>query len=166
MSYDKEEHFAGGVDQMGEYNEFVVGGEGEPYTPPVQNISGGYWGGDDDEERKMGGSCCDGGNEMYDENRSAVGGYYGGYDGGVSGGMVAGCAVAFVIVVVVLMLFNRMKKSPKRKPMRKVASRMRKVRLDNRPPIRHIDVFDNVLVSPNYFDFDQHGMKYINWGGK
>jgi hypothetical protein len=140
------EHVGGEDDNYshGGYNEFMVGGEDEEDRRH------------DDHNQVMGGSCCDGGDEM--PNEPKYGGYSGDVHGGYSGGaFFASCGVAFLIVIAVLIVFKWM--TSKSKAYRK----HRPVPRALPAPVRHVDVFDNVMTPASYFDYDQHGMQYINW---
>jgi hypothetical protein len=140
----KLEHYGGEDEEVeshggyyGGYNEFMVGGDDEEENKPV-----------------MGGSCCDGGNEISNQSEEVVSG---GYDGGA---FFASCGVAFLVVIAVLILFKWMTSKTKRvKTYRKRIPVSRALPA----PVRHIDVFDNVMTPSSYFDYDQHGMQYINW---
>ena len=141
------EHVGGEDDDYsrGGYNEFMVGGEDEEEYQQHDNYN-----------QVMGGSCCDGGDEM--PNEPKYGGYSGDVHGGYSGGaFFASCGVAFLIVIAVLIVFKWM--TSKSKAYRK----HRPVPRALPAPVRHVDVFDNVMTPASYFDYDQHGMQYINW---
>ena len=189
MSWERSDNVNQMVKYTGGYNEFIVGGDDDDEYPP--KTGGSCCDGGDERssfnryfDGTYGGSCCDGGydggenggeernyydggeNGGYDggEERSYYGG--GGYDGGISGGMVAGCVMAIIVVVVLLLWFNKINKGNKKFSLPVKSCNKRAVsKVVSRPPVRHIDVFDNVLIPPTYFDHDKHGYQYINWEG-
>jgi hypothetical protein len=68
--------------------------------------------------------------------------------------------VTLLIVVVILILWKMLQKKKHRK--------YQHIRTEKKygcplPHSNHVDTFDNLLIPPSYFDYNQHGQEYINW---
>ena len=82
-----------------------------------------------------------------------------------------GCLMALLVVAIVLVLMKILSGNKKQKQKQK----QKQVIIQNLQPIKMLpkyhpktDIYEQsinkVLLPSSYFDFDAHGMQYINWG--